>query len=294
MARFGRVLTAMVTPFTETGDLDLDGAQELAAWLVANGSEGLVVAGTTGESPTITQTEQIDLIRAVVDAVDVPVVAGAGSNNTAVAVDNSIKAAEAGASGLLQVAGYYNRPSQAGLEAHFRACADATDLPNVIYDIPTRTGRKITTDTLLRLAHDVDNITALKDAAGSPAETAHLIAHAPADFEVYSGDDGLTLPFLSVGAVGTIGVATHWVGTETAAMFDAFAAGDVAAAAEINAQLIPSYRFETSDEAPNPVPTKAILRLLGLPGGPCRPPMGPEPAGLESEARKLLESLGKL
>ncbi len=294
MARFGRVLTAMVTPFTETGALDLDGAQQLARWLVENGSEGLVVAGTTGESPTLTHDEQVDLVAAVAEATDVAVIAGAGSNDTRAGIDLTERCTAAGASGLLHPAGYYNRPSQAGLAAHFRACAAATYLPVVLYDIPVRTGRKIATETMAALAHEVPNIVAVKDAAGQPGETARLLDLAPDGFEVYSGDDSLTLPLLAIGAVGTIGVATHWAGKEVAAMFDAFESGDVASATVLNRSLIGSYRFEAGDDAPNPVPTKCILRVLGQPAGPCRLPMGPEPAGLEAEARALLEDLGKI
>ncbi len=291
MGRFGRVLTAMVTPFAANGELDLGAAQTLARWLVANGNEGLVVAGTTGESPTLTHGEQADLVAAVVEAVDVPVVAGAGSNDTKAAIDLSSRCAAAGASVLLHVAGYYNRPSQAGLDAHFRYCAGATELPVIIYDIPVRTGRKIATETLAALAHEVPNIVGVKDAAGNPGETARLLSLAPEGFEIYSGDDSLTLPLLSVGAVGTIGVATHWAAPEVAAMFDAFEAGRVADAAAINRRLIPSYEFETSDDAPNPVPTKCMMRLLGLPAGPCRLPMGPEPAGLEKQAQDVISVL---
>ena len=291
MARFGRVLTAMVTPFAEDGALDLDGAARLAQWLVANGNEGLVVAGTTGESPTLTHTEQAELVAAVVAAVDVPVVAGAGSNDTRAAIDLTERCTAAGADGILHVAGYYNRPSQAGLDSHFRHCADATDLPIIIYDIPGRTGRKVATETLARLAHEVPNIVGLKDAAGSPAETARLLEMAPDGFEVYSGDDSLTLPLMSIGAVGVIGVATHWVGLQMAAMFDAFESGRVAEAAEINRGLLDSYDFETGDSAPNPVPTKCMMRVLGLPAGPCRLPMGPEPSGLEDRAREILAAL---
>ena len=294
MARFGRVLTAMATPFSPDGALDLDGAQELARWLIRTGSDGLVVAGTTGESPTLTHDEQVDLVAAVVEAVDSPVVAGAGSNDTRAAIDLTERCAAAGATGLLHAAGYYNRPSQAGLAAHFRACASATDLPIVIYDIPVRTGRKIATETTAELAREVHNIVALKDAAGNPGETARLLSMAPDGFEVYSGDDSLTLPLMAVGAAGVIGVATHWAGAETAAMFDAFERGDVAEAAAVNRRLIPSYRFETSDAAPNPVPTKCALRLLGQPAGPCRLPMGPEPEDLEAQARAVLSDLGKL
>ena len=291
MARFGRVLTAMVTPFTEDGALDLDGAARLAQWLVAHGNEGLVVAGTTGESPTLTHAEQADLVATVVDAVDVPVVAGAGSNDTRAAIDLTERCTEAGAAGVLHVAGYYNRPSQAGLDSHFRHCAEATHLPVIIYDIPGRTGRKVATETLARLAHEVSNLVGLKDAAGSPAETARLLEMAPDDFEVYSGDDSLTLPLLSIGAVGVIGVATHWAGRHMAAMFDAFESGRVAEAAAINRRLLDSYDFETGDDAPNPVPTKCMMRVLGLPAGPCRLPMGPEPSGLEDRAREVLAGL---
>ena len=291
MGRFGRVLTAMVTPFTEDGVLDLDGAARLAAWLVANGNEGLVVAGTTGESPTLTHSEQAELVAAVVAAVDVPVVAGAGSNDTRAAIDLTERCTRAGADGILHVAGYYNRPSQAGLDTHFRHCAAATDLPVIIYDIPGRTGRKVATETLVRLAYEVPNIVGLKDAAGSPAETARLLEMAPDGFEVYSGDDSLTLPLMSIGAVGVIGVATHWAGREMAAMFDAFESGRVAEAAAINRRLLDSYDFETGDTAPNPVLTKCMMRVLGLPAGPCRLPMGPEPPGLEDQAREVLAAL---
>lgn len=292
-ARFGRVLTAMVTPFRSDGSLDLDGAQALAHHLTtAGGNDGLVIAGTTGESPALTQDEQIDLVAAVVEAVDVPVVAGAGSNDTRVAIDNTVRVTEVGATGVLHVAGYYNRPSQSGLSEHFRACAAATDLPILLYDIPGRTGRKIATETMVDLFTEVDNIVGVKDAAGAPAETARLLALAPEGTEVYSGDDGLTLALLAVGAVGTIGVATHWIGNETGEMIAAFCRGDVAEAIAINRRLIPSYEFETGDLAPNPVPTKAMLRVLGLPAGPCRPPMGPEPDFVESDAKTVLADLG--
>lgn len=288
---FGRVVTAMVTPFDDRGDLDLDAAVELAHWLVENGSDGLVLSGTTGESPTLTESEELVLFRTVREAVSVPVLAGAGSNATASAVDQTKRASELGVDGILSVTPYYNRPSQAGLEAHFRAVAAATDLPVVIYDIPGRTGRKIDTGTILRLAHEVPNIVALKDAAGDPAETARLIAGAPSGFEVYSGDDPLTLPLLAVGAVGVISVASHWIGRQMGEMIDAFAKGDVESACRINAGLIASYDYETGPDAPNPIPTKALLRVLGLKVGDCRPPMGPAPAGLAERARKVLEDL---
>lgn len=288
MARFGKVLTAMVTPFADDGSLDLEGAANLAQWLVANGNDGLVVAGTTGEAPTLTHDEQIDLIAAVASAVDVPVVAGAGSNDTAAAVELTERSTEVGADGILLVAPYYNRPSQAGLAQHFRTVAAATDLPVVIYDIPVRTGRKVDTATLLELAHGVDNIVALKDAAGDPAETATLIAQAPADFEVYSGDDSLNLALLAVGAVGFISVAAHWTGAEHAEMIAAFEKGNVQEARQINARLIPSYDYETGLTAPNPIPAKAMMRLIGIPVGRCRPPLDVEPEGLAEAAAEVL------
>ncbi|MEO8695903.1 MAG: 4-hydroxy-tetrahydrodipicolinate synthase [Acidimicrobiales bacterium] len=293
MARFGRVLTAMITPFDHDGALDLDGAAKLASWLVEQGNEGLVVAGTTGESPTLTHEEQIELVRVVCQAVSVPVIAGAGSNDTRAAIELTEQTTAAGAAAILSVTPYYNRPSQAGLLAHYRAIAASTDLPIMLYDIPVRTGRKVDTATVLELAHDVVNIVALKDAAGSPAETATLIASAPEGFEVYSGDDALTLPLLAVGAVGVVGVATHWAAAEMGEMIDAYLAGDVQRARELNAMLMPSWQFESGDRNPNPIPTKAMLKVLGRPGGDCRLPMGPEPDDLQNRARAILAGLGR-
>lgn len=289
--RFGRVLTAMITPFDSDGRIDLDGAQQLARWLIDHGSDGLVINGTTGESPTLSSAESIDLFRAVRQAVDAPVIAGTGSNDTAHAIRQSEAAAGIGVDGLLVVAPYYNRPSQAGLDQHFRMIATATDLPIVLYDIPIRTGRKVDTATILGLAHDVPTIVALKDAAGDVAETARLIAQAPDDFDVYSGDDPLTLPFLSVGAGGVISVASHWAGDHIRAMFTAFDDGDAAEACRINQRLLSSYAFQSTVDAPNPIPAKAMLRSLGLPAGECRSPMGPTPAGLEVQAKELWETL---
>ncbi|HMR94233.1 MAG TPA: 4-hydroxy-tetrahydrodipicolinate synthase [Microthrixaceae bacterium] len=290
-ATFGRVITAMVTPFDDRGELDLDAAVELANWLVENGSDGLVLCGTTGESPTLTESEELVLFRTVRGAVSVPVIAGAGSNSTATAVEQTRRASELGVDAILSVTPYYNRPSQAGLDAHFRAVAAATDLPVILYDIPVRTGRKIDTDTMLGLAHDVPNIVGVKDASGDPTETARLIASAPSAFEVYSGDDAQTLPLLAVGAVGVISVASHWVGRQMGEMIDAFEKGDVSTARRINAGLLDSYDYESSPDAVNPVPTKTMLRVLGLKVGSCRPPMGPAPDDLEDRARRVLDGL---
>ena len=287
MPRFGPVITAMVTPFDETGAVDYDGAAVLARHLVAQGNDALVVSGTTGEVSCLDDAEQVALWHAVREAVDVPIMVGSGTNDTRHAGELTARAAGAGMDGVLVVTPYYNRPSQAGIEAHFRHVASCTDLPMVIYDIPVRTGRKVATDVLVRLAHEVPNICGVKDAAGNPGETARLIAQVPDDFEVYSGDDPLTLPLLAVGAVGVIGVATHWCGPVMAEMFAAHAAGDVARATALNARMIESYAFETGDDAPNPVPTKAMLRALGLPAGECRPPLGPTPEGLEARALEV-------
>ena len=204
------------------------------------------------------------------------------------------KASGTGIAACLVVTPYYNRPSQAGLEAHFRAVAAATALPVILYDIPIRTGRKVATDTLLRLARDVPNIVGVKDAAGNPAETASLIARAPGGFEVYSGDDPFTLPLLAVGAVGIIGVATHWSGVEHSEMVSAFEKGDVVAAREANARLLESVAFETSDDTPNPIPAKAMMRVIGHAVGQCRPPLGPAPAGTEERARQVLDNLRRV
>ncbi|MGH9165683.1 MAG: 4-hydroxy-tetrahydrodipicolinate synthase [Acidimicrobiales bacterium] len=290
--RFGAVLTAMATPFDDGGHLDLDGAVALARWLVDHGSDGLVVAATTGESPTLSDAEKRDLWAAVAEAVAVPVVAGSGSNDTRHSAALTMMAEQAGVAGILAVTPYYNRPSQAGMEAHFRAVAAATSLPVLIYDIPVRTGRKVGHDTLLRLAQEVPNIVGVKDAAGDLAGSALLAAEAPEDFDLYSGDDALTLALLAVGGCGVISVAGNWCGRLFAEMVAAFAKGDVDAARRLNARLLPSFAFQTGDDAPNPVPTKAMLRVLGLPGGHCRLPMGPAPDGLEDRARAVLAGLG--
>jgi len=282
----------MVTPFRPDGSLDLDAAVTVARWLVDHGSDGLVVAGTTGEGPTLSDDEKVELWRAVSGAVTVPVVACSGSNDTRHSVELTRRAAGCGVAGALVVTPYYNRPSQAGLEAHFRAVADATDLPVMIYDIPVRTGRKVSHDVLVRLARDVPTIVAVKDAAGDPAASARLVAGAGTGFELYSGDDGLTLPLLAIGAVGVVGVATHWAAPQFSEMIARHAKNDVAGAREVNATLFDSYAFETGDAAPNPLPAKAMMRVLGLPVGQCRLPMGAAPEGLEDRARAVLASLG--
>lgn len=289
--RFGAVLTAMVTPFDPDGALDVDGAVTLATWLVAHGSDGLVLAGTTGESPVLSDEEKVSLWEAVAAAVSVPVIAGSGSNDTAHSVQLTRRAAEVGVAGILAVTPYYNRPPQSGLEGHFRAVAEASSLPVLIYDIPIRTGRKVATETLVRLGREVPNIVGVKDAAGNPAESARLVAEAPVGFDLYSGDDAMTLPLLAVGAAGLISVASHWAGPEIGDLVSSFFKGDVDGARTINARLLESWRWQTGDLTPNPIPTKAMMRALGLPAGECRLPMGPAPEGLEQRGLEVLARL---
>ena len=291
MARFGRVVTAMVTPFNNDGSLNLDGARRLAKWLQDNGNDGLVVAGTTGESPVLTDDERLSLFAAVTEAVTIPVIAGTGTNDTAHSVHMTKEATKLGVAGILAVTPYYNRPPQSGIEAHMRAMAAATNLPVVVYDIPVRTGRKIATSLILKLANEVSNIVALKDAAGNPAESAVLMSQAPAGFELYSGDDGLTLPFMAIGGSGVIGVATHWTGQDHQEMFALWEKGDVNGARRVNARMLESFAFETGDDNPNPLPSKVMMNVLGLQVGEARLPMGPPPAGLEERAKKVLENL---
>ncbi len=291
--RFGRVVTAMVTPFDDDGALDLPAAVELARWLAAHGSDGLVLSGSTGESSVLTDDEKVALWRAVAEAVTIPVIAGTGSNDTAHSVSMTALATECGVDGVLVVTPYYNRPSQTGLYEHFRAVAQAAgELPVVLYDIPVRSGRRIAATTMLRLARDVPAIVGLKDAAGDPPATAHLAARMPAGFEIYSGDDVMTLPLMSVGAVGVISVAAHWVGPQFRRVLDAFVAGDLATAVAGNAELLDSFDFESSEEFPNPLPAKAMLRALGLPVGQCRLPMGASTPELDAQAQKILAAVG--
>ena len=291
MARFGRVVTAMVTPFDASGALDLDGARRLARWLQDHGNDGLVIAGTTGEAPVLTDDERLSLFAAVIEAVTIPVIAGPGTNDTLHSVHMTKEATALGAAGVLVVTPYYNRPSQAGIAAHVKAVASSTNLPVVLYDIPVRSGRKINTATIVRLAHDVPNVLALKDAAGNPGETASVVAQAPGDFEIYSGDDSLTLPLMAIGASGVIGVATHWSAAEHQLMFDRWEEGDTAGARRVNQILLPSFSYETGDDAPNPIPSKVMMNHLGVPVGECRLPMGPPPAFVGERAAEVWADL---
>jgi 4-hydroxy-tetrahydrodipicolinate synthase len=268
---FGRLLTAMVTPFAADGSLDAAGAARLATHLVDDcGHDGLVISGTTGESPTTTDAEKDTLLRTVVEAVGdrAHIVAGVGTFDTHHTIEMARAAEKAGAAGLLVVTPYYNRPPQAGLLHHFTAVADATALPVMLYDIPVRTGTPITTETLVRLAEH-DRIVAVKDAKGDLTETSWVTART--DLAFYSGDDKVTLPLLSVGAVGVVGVPTHVFGPQTKAMIDAYERGDVTEALRLHHLLLPVYCgfFRTQGV----ILTKAALNLQGLPAGPVRSPL---------------------
>jgi 4-hydroxy-tetrahydrodipicolinate synthase len=291
--RFGGLVTAMVTPFDDAGELDLDGAAALARWLTEHGSDGLVVAGTTGEGPVLSDAELADLWRAVAEAVTVPVLAGTGTADTRHSIELTQLAGQAGVDGVLVVTPYYSRPSQAGLDAHFRAVAGATALPVLLYDIPVRCGRKIAHDTMVGLAREVPNIVGVKDAAGDVVAASRLVAELGDSFEVYCGDDALTMALVSVGAVGLVSVASHWAGPELAEMIGALAKGDLVTAQAVNQRLLESYAFESSDACPNPLPTKAACRVLGLPAGQCRLPLGPAPVSLDDRARAVIGALGR-
>jgi 4-hydroxy-tetrahydrodipicolinate synthase len=291
MARFGSVVTAMITPFHSDGALDVDGAVVLARHLVSVGSDGLLVAGTTGEGPVLTDDEALELFRAVAEAVTVPVIASTGSNDTAHTVSFTRSAANCGVDGILVVTPYYNRPSRAGLSAHFRTVAAVTDLPVVLYDIPHRTGRRIGSELLIELATEVPNIVGVKDSTGDLAAAARVVAETPDAFELYSGDDALTLPFLAVGGVGIVSVAAHWAAGTMAEMVGAFGAGDLDRARSANHRLAESFDFESSELFPNPVPAKAACRAQGLPAGQCRLPNAEAPESLDVQAGGVIERL---
>jgi 4-hydroxy-tetrahydrodipicolinate synthase len=269
-APFGRLITAMVTPFAKDGSIDWDGVVTLAKHLADHGHDAIAVNGTTGEAPTTKSSEKLEIIKVVKSAVGsrVKVLSGAGDNETSYTVEQAKRSADAGADGLLIVAPYYNKPPQAGIEAHFRAVAAATDLPIMMYDIPGRTGVEIESDTIVRL-FELPNIVALKDAKGNLAATSDVIARS--GIPVYSGDDILNLPFLSIGAVGFVSVCGHTVGNELKEMLEAWFAGDTARALEIHQKLIPVFKgtFKTQGA----ILTKAAMTLMGLPGGTTRLPL---------------------
>src|SRR5881409_2116680 len=290
--RFGSVVTAMVTPFRDDHALDLDRAQELASWLVDNGSDAVVVAGSTGESPTITHKEKADLFRAVSEAIrgKGKLICGTGTYSTAETLALTQAAEDAGADGILVVTPYYNKPPQRGLIAHFQHVADATELPIIAYNIPGRTATRIEHDTLIRLA-EKPNIVAVKDSTGDFQGISRLMAEVP-DFEVYSGDDWATFGYVCLGAVGVVSVASHLVGPQIRQMIELIETGDVAAARKIHESLSPLFNalFITS----NPIPLKAALEMVGRPAGEPRLPLVPATQEERGRVRKALEDAGLL
>ncbi|OGC11464.1 4-hydroxy-tetrahydrodipicolinate synthase [candidate division WOR-1 bacterium RIFOXYA12_FULL_52_29] len=291
MINLGNVITAMVTPFKADLSVDWAGAEKLAAYLADNGSDGLVLHGTTGESPTLTHEEEYELYKVIKKAVGgkCKIIAGTGSNSTETTIRSTKKASEIGVDGIMLVVPYYNKPSQEGLYQHFKAAAAATSLPIILYNIPGRTGINMTPETTARLA-DIKNIVGLKDAAGSLDQTSAARQLCPPDFIIWSGDDSLTLPMMAVGATGIISVASHVAGKEIAAMVAAFHAGDTKKARELHLKLLPL--FKVLFIAPNPAPVKYALELLGLPAGKPRLPLV-EPTESEKERiKKVLRDLG--
>lgn len=290
MAVFGRVLTAMATPFDESGAMNWEQVGALAKRLVENGSDGIVVAGTTGESPTLSDEEKIRLFRAVKETVGgrAVVVAGAGTYDTKHSIHLTKEAERAGCDGLLLVNPYYNRPSQDGLYAHFRTIAESTKLPCMLYNIPGRTGVNCLPETIARLA-DVPNIIAVKEASGSLDQVSDIRRRTKKDFLIYSGDDSLTLPILAVGGTGIVSVASHLVGREIQQMVRAFEQGEVARALQLHLRLLPLFKvlFITT----NPVPLKAALNLSGINVGKPRLPLVEATAKEKEQIQAVLNEL---
>lgn len=291
MVNFGRVLTAMVTPFNEDGSVNYTIAEKLAAHLVANGTDTVVVCGTTGESPSLTWDEEYELFHVIQAAVagKAKVMAGTGSNSTREAIAATQKAAKMGLDGSLQVVPYYNKPPQEGLYQHFRAIAEASpEMPLMLYNVPGRTGQNLQAVTVSRLA-EIPNIVAIKEASGNLDQVSQIRGSTPPDFVIYSGDDSLTLPMLAVGASGVVSVASHLVGPQLQAMIQAFEAGQPQQATSIHLQLFPLFKalFVTT----NPIPVKAALRLQGWPVGPTRPPLADTAIELDAQLQAVLANL---
>jgi 4-hydroxy-tetrahydrodipicolinate synthase len=286
---FGRVITAMVTPFDDKGNVNYPVAEKLAAHLADNGSDSLVICGTTGESPTITWDEEYELFRVVLAAVKgkAKVIAGTGSNSTAEAIEATRKAAKLGLDGSLQVVPYYNRPPQDGLKAHFTAIAQACDLPIMLYNIPGRTGQMMDAETSISLAQ-VPNIVAIKEASGNLEVASQIRSHTSKDFAIYAGDDALTLPLLAVGGAGIVSVASHLVGPQLQQLINSFQQGDHATALSIHLQLLPLFKGLFA--ATNPLPVKAALNLQGWQLGGHRLPLTEMPEQLLANLRLLLQS----
>ncbi|MGM8365427.1 4-hydroxy-tetrahydrodipicolinate synthase [Virgibacillus sp. W0181] len=274
MNNFGQVITAMVTPFDRDGDVDFNATRNLVNHLIANGSDAVVVAGTTGECPTLTHEEKLDLFRFVVKTVNgrIPVIAGTGSNNTRASISLTKQAEDIGVDGIMLVTPYYNKPSQEGLYQHFKTIAEATSLPVMLYNIPGRSAVNMSVDTIVRLS-SIENIFSVKEASGDLDAMAEIISRTPEDFLLYSGDDGLTLPVLSIGGVGIVSVAAHVIGNEMQEMTTNFKNGNVQHAAKLHRELLPIMNALFA--APSPTPVKEALNMNGVHVGSVRLPLVP-------------------
>jgi 4-hydroxy-tetrahydrodipicolinate synthase len=289
----GQLITAMATPFAPDGSLDKDGAGVLARHLLSQGTEAIVICGTTGESPVLSHDEKLELLDTVRQAVgaQAPIYIGTGTNSTAGSISLTREAEEHGADGVLLVAPYYNRPPQSGLYQHFAAIASSTSLPAMLYNIPSRTGVDILPETIIQLS-EAPNIFAVKEASGQVTRTAEILARAQPGFRVYSGDDSLLLPMMSLGACGIVSVASHVAGMRLRSLIDAYLAGQVQQAASIHQSLIPLFKalFITT----NPIPLKSALKLMGLPAGSPRLPLVDATPAETAAVRHAMESLGLL
>ncbi|MFF2440782.1 4-hydroxy-tetrahydrodipicolinate synthase [Priestia megaterium] len=290
MIDFGKVATAMVTPFDHKGNIDFEKTTQLINYLISNGSDALVIAGTTGESPTLSTEEKLALFRHSVKVVDgrVPVVAGTGSNNTYASIELTKKAEEIGVDAIMIVAPYYNKPNQEGLYQHFKTIAESTELPVMLYNIPGRSVINMSVDTIVRLA-ELPNVVALKDASGDLDAMTAIIAQTSDDFALYSGDDGLTLPVLAIGGTGIISVASHIMGNEMQEMVKLYESGNPKEAAKIHQRIVPVMKSLFA--APSPTPVKTALQLKGLDVGSVRLPLVPL---TEEERQTLVSTLNTL
>ncbi|AZB42992.1 4-hydroxy-tetrahydrodipicolinate synthase [Bacillus sp. FJAT-42376] len=290
MARFGRVSTAMVTPFDLAGNIDFKKTAKLIQYLISNGTESIVVGGTTGESPTLTSEEKAALFQYTVKEVNgrIPVIAGTGSNDTRASIELTKKAEEAGADAVMLVTPYYNKPSQEGIFQHYKAIAESTKLPVMIYNVPGRTVVKMTAETIIRLA-EIPNITAVKDASGDLELISEVIEKTSSEFDVYCGDDSLTLPVMAIGGTGIVSVASHVIGSEMQEMIRAFLQGDIKQAGDIHRKILPVMNEMFA--APSPAPVKTALQMAGMDVGSVRLPLLPL---TESERNSLLTVMNSL
>ena len=292
---FGRLLTAMVTPFNADGSINYEAGADFADWLLANGSDGLVVEGSTGEAATMDMDEKIKFMQTIVARVNgrAKIVAGAGTNCTASTIDLVKKMEACGVDGVLVVGPYYNKPTQEGYYQHFAAVAKATKLPIIVYNVPGRTGGNIAPETVARLAADFSNIVAIKEAAGNVAQTAELYRVLPEDFSIYSGDDGLILPFMSVGACGLISVLANVNGNLLQQLMQAYSEGRVKDAADINKIMVPLAKAMFIES--NPIPIKAaVTKVTGIDAGAPRLPLTPISAAAEAKLDAALKAAGMI